>query len=534
MPLVLLITAAVGAAGFAPHPEPHFDPHPDCCAGTSHSVLIDHPVTAEAVRSREIDELRHQIRNASLSINAGDLVTEPVYANEPYFVFKVPREPRYEKTLREELHKRRDELGTAFNIANVTVLTADLSTDVADRKNYDVLIRRQIPAPHRALASGMKALAQVDGRPSVASIAAALKAYRDKTLIVIGHTTSKSGEFLWTNGTRSTTIDLALWNELARDNGVNLITIGCKSAEFSNIGSPYLVNSATLLDRLGSVLRSTPSTFGEFYTRLAGEGLILAVNPLVDNLSYVTISVEDKSGGVIATIKWPSAPPPPVLPGLSPFPVPQGSPFPSTATVAQCAASSTSEDEYDVCVNAVAERIAAQDRLRAAARIQASIPSLRRAMLDAQSRYWRTVFYAIITAVIVAFLLAEVRNWPFSEGPRSTASAPGLFRRGMKDFARNLAMSGIGMLALVPATATKSTLLLLLTLITSLGAAGVVLFCMLRAIRRRQWKSLAELFLFGVAVATMFIVLEAGLAMADATDVVNAAVDQVSSLTHPT
>lgn len=112
-------------------------------------------------------------------------------------------------------------------------------------------------------------------------LVARLKPYRGKTVVLLGHLPEKSRAF-FVFGPRGErfTIDMDALLRAADEAGVNLVPLGCHSAELAPIGLAGRVNSHILARRLRSVSVVDPSTMGEFLAHIAGDDLQLVVNAL--------------------------------------------------------------------------------------------------------------------------------------------------------------------------------------------------------------------------------------------------------------
>lgn len=412
--LLLTLVCAISVSAAAQRGRPHSERPP------GRETLPDYYTQRQEARDRREreDRQRDATRNA-YDAPRSEVSYEPIFPDTPHLVFKVPADVKEGERLhdiRTSMWERRRELERGFDINDITVIAADL-TDKPDRqKLYRRKLRWNMPPARLQLAPAMAALAHGAHEPLAAEIRAALRPYRDKTLVIMGHVEGESPTMRWSPDRHPINIEIGLWVELAHSEGVNLLVLGCKSAGTADIGSVNMVNSNALVDKLIGVMLKPPDTFKQFYAGLSGPDHVIAFNPFTENTTYVHARIERPDGSKTWSIGWR----PPGKYYTAPRPPPPGAPITSSTDLtalltAKCDSSARTYKDRNTCLTKARENVSRIDELRQRAEnarmAAANIRERAHLTRSAEQGYWRTFAIVTIIIVLLAWLSILFTSW---------------------------------------------------------------------------------------------------------------------------
>jgi hypothetical protein len=329
-------------------------------------------------------------------------LSTPFRDDLPYFKVRHSADAITRFALLREAHRKfGPALDAPFPLSTLTIIAADVSDNPDVQKTVREDLRKNIPARYRKLSAPLAALIRQGRQPTVSEIRTALRAHRDRTLIIVGHVDEGTGEFTLTTKAHALRLDLTAWSRLAHEERVNLIEIGCHSAAYSSLGAPAILNSAVVIRNLGHVIAAHPKTYADFYRHLTSEDLTLTFNVMDLALFYAPADMGTRRIIRVGIARWTS----PLIPG-GVFPATQAGP-----AVAACEKAAISEVALAACLDADRSRPQAHTAKAAAAERQPALPSR-----------WPPLGLALLGGVLAS--LAYGYAWSRSAEDAATGTAP--------------------------------------------------------------------------------------------------------------
>lgn len=211
----------------------------------------------------------------------GDALRTISYSDEFANIrIKVPAtHAEFDDTLRDLAHWRLNEtFGQPFDVADLRVVPLGMADDAANSTKEVSRYTRLLPDGIRDEVGPLSRMHLIGDTRS--DITRALRPYKNKTLVLVGHIPNGTAEFVVFAGQIKHKLSISHWTDAAKEVGVNLIPIGCNSGRFADFGADALINSADVLNRLLQVYAMKPANVGTFFKHLTGDDLALTINAL--------------------------------------------------------------------------------------------------------------------------------------------------------------------------------------------------------------------------------------------------------------
>ncbi len=230
------------------------------------------------------------------------------YSDEfPFLKIRTFNGGYFDKILLDLAHERFDHtLGQAFDKSELRIVTFSLGEPGQAARDEAVRFSRWLPSANRDAPEALLRLAAGNGSNiSYAEMVAELRKFRGKTILLIGHVRSESGAFLGPDGAYN--ISIQAWQKAAYEARVNIIPIGCNTADFSSIGVGGFINSGDVLRRVVQVINENPKTMGGFWKIMTGDDLTIVMDPLNFSSFSQNISiVNNKTHKIVGYLPFPA------------------------------------------------------------------------------------------------------------------------------------------------------------------------------------------------------------------------------------
>jgi hypothetical protein len=133
----------------------------------------------------------------------------------------------------------------------------------------------------------------------------ALRPLRGDTLLVMGHVDSADGALVFKGaGGRPRRLPLALFEQAARDAGVQLIVVGCKSARHTSAGFVDDLNGLEAARAMARALHARPTTLFDLYNALSGPQMVMKFDPETFWATHTVEITAGPEGGVLSNLHW--------------------------------------------------------------------------------------------------------------------------------------------------------------------------------------------------------------------------------------
>lgn len=259
---------------------------------------VPHPPLLRAAAAAEGPEGRAQATEEQQAQAAREQAEHArPWAAAPHMRVRLTGDPVADAALLRSLNA---ELATRIDPDRVRV--GSLADDaLAD----DTLARLQPRAPDATQKQLWRYLRDPSQHLDLYHLTQALRPLQGDTLLVMAHVDASDGSLVFkaANG-RPQRLPAALFEQAARDAGVQLVVVGCRSARHTSAGFADDLNAADAARAMARAAQARPSTLFDLFSALSSPQMVMEFDAVTFGATHTVEVTAGAGGAVLSTVHW--------------------------------------------------------------------------------------------------------------------------------------------------------------------------------------------------------------------------------------
>jgi len=294
-PAVVLPKFGAAKSGAA---APEGSPPPHGATGTAgRGGRVPHPELLRAAVEADAETLHGRTPEETQAAVREQAAQAQPWMAAPHMRVRLTGDPVVDAVLLKSLNA---ELATAMDPDRVRA--GSLADDaLADDTLAGLLPRRPGEAQRRL----WKFLRGYPPQLDLYHLTQALRPLQGDTLLVMGHVDATDGALVFKAGNgRPLRLPLALFEQAARDAGVQLLTVGCRSARYTSAGFVDDLNGLDAARAMARALHARPATLFDLFSALSGPQMVMQFNAETFSTTHAVELTAGPEGAALSTLRW--------------------------------------------------------------------------------------------------------------------------------------------------------------------------------------------------------------------------------------